>query len=189
MKSLSVKLGVVLFVIELVIFGNIEVWGADWKYWYEEITETFDDYANLMGKCKFKRMNYYDRESIARPERHIVKVWTKSVDEIDPKSQREVNEYLKKKHEKLEKEAKTDLEKKLFGQTVADDYIYAWRYYKKYEMNLYEFNCLERTYWVLENSAYDKGGALLNLDLKPFKRKLNIIPESVIEKLYKKVCR
>src|SRR5512139_3532541 len=31
MKSLSVKLGVILFVIGLAIFGNIEVWGADWK--------------------------------------------------------------------------------------------------------------------------------------------------------------
>ncbi len=31
MKSLSVKLGVVLFIVGLIIFGNIEVWGADWK--------------------------------------------------------------------------------------------------------------------------------------------------------------
>ena len=29
MKSLSVKLGVIL--IGLAIFGNAEVWGADWK--------------------------------------------------------------------------------------------------------------------------------------------------------------
>ncbi len=31
MNSLSVRLGVILFIIGLVIFGNIEVWGADWK--------------------------------------------------------------------------------------------------------------------------------------------------------------
>ena len=31
MKSLSVKLGVVLFIIGLIIFSNVEVWGADWK--------------------------------------------------------------------------------------------------------------------------------------------------------------
>jgi len=31
MKSLWVKLGVILFIIGLTIFGNMEVWGADWK--------------------------------------------------------------------------------------------------------------------------------------------------------------
>jgi len=31
MKSLSVKLGVMLVIIGLAIFGNIEAWGADWK--------------------------------------------------------------------------------------------------------------------------------------------------------------
>jgi hypothetical protein len=31
MKSLLVKLGVTLFVIEFAIFSNIEVWAADWK--------------------------------------------------------------------------------------------------------------------------------------------------------------
>ena len=30
-KSLSGKLGVILFIIGLTILGNIEVWGADWK--------------------------------------------------------------------------------------------------------------------------------------------------------------
>jgi len=31
MKLLSVKLGVIVFIIGLTIFGSIEVWGADWK--------------------------------------------------------------------------------------------------------------------------------------------------------------
>jgi len=38
MKSLSAKLGVVLFITGLAIFGNIEVWGAEcaWVLWEKE---------------------------------------------------------------------------------------------------------------------------------------------------------
>lgn len=58
MKSLSVKLGVVL--IGLAIFSCAEVWGADWKQWTR-----FGD--------------YYDVESITHPSKNIVRVWTKHV--------------------------------------------------------------------------------------------------------------
>jgi len=32
MKSLSVKLGVILAVVGLALFGYADVWGEDWKY-------------------------------------------------------------------------------------------------------------------------------------------------------------
>ena len=59
MKSLSVKLGVIL--IGLAIFTYAEVWGADWKFynsnqWY---------------------LGYYDAQSITRPSKNIVRVWVK----------------------------------------------------------------------------------------------------------------
>jgi len=57
MKSLSVKLGVIL--IGLAIFGYTEVWGADWKLF---VTDT-------------KTIGYFDAESITRPSKDIVKVW------------------------------------------------------------------------------------------------------------------
>jgi hypothetical protein len=42
MKSLSVKIRVVLFLIGLAIFGNIEVWGADWKLVEDSKTSSSD---------------------------------------------------------------------------------------------------------------------------------------------------
>jgi hypothetical protein len=61
MKSLSGKLGVVLFVIGLAIFGNAEVWGVDWTY----LGETRD------GEY------FYDTQTIFRASRHIVRAWQK----------------------------------------------------------------------------------------------------------------
>jgi hypothetical protein len=58
MKSLLVKFGVI-FIIGLAIFGNAEVWGADWKL--------FGDYDNYLI--------YYDAQSITRPSKNIVRVW------------------------------------------------------------------------------------------------------------------
>ncbi len=60
MKSLSVKLGVIL--IGLAIFGYAEVWGADWKFY---------------GGCEFF-LGYYDAQSITRPSKNIVRVWERS---------------------------------------------------------------------------------------------------------------
>jgi len=60
MKSLSVRLGVLF--IGFLILGNAEVWGADWKYY---------------GECDLS-IHYYDSESISRPSKNIVIVWTKS---------------------------------------------------------------------------------------------------------------
>ena len=61
MKSLSVKLGVIL--IGLVIFTYVEVWGEDWKY----IGETQGG------------VHYYDPTSITCPSKNIVRIWTKFV--------------------------------------------------------------------------------------------------------------
>jgi hypothetical protein len=60
MKSLSVKLGVIL--IGLLILGNAEVWGADWKLYV----------TNELYWA------YYDAQSITRPSKNIVRVWTKN---------------------------------------------------------------------------------------------------------------
>jgi hypothetical protein len=57
MKSLSVKLGVVL--VGLTIFGYAEVWGADWKEWI---------------RISDKSIYYYDTESITHPSKNIASV-------------------------------------------------------------------------------------------------------------------
>ena len=65
MKSLSVKVGVVLFIFGLIILGNIEVWGADWRVYGEP--------ASDIG------VYYYDADSISSPSKNIVRVWEKVV--------------------------------------------------------------------------------------------------------------
>ena len=61
MKSLSVKLGVILVAIGLITVSNIEVWGADWKF---------------VGKNSDYSL-YYDAQSITRPAKNIVRAWQK----------------------------------------------------------------------------------------------------------------
>ena len=74
MKSLLGKLGVIL--IGLAIFGNAEVWGAEWVF--------VGDYYNF-------RL-YYDAQSISRPSKDIVQITAKS----------EESEEYKKQHRHLE---------------------------------------------------------------------------------------
>ena len=59
MKSLSVKLGVIL--IGLAIFGYAEAWGADWKLYF----------------VHEKLLAYYDAQSINHPSKNIIRVWTR----------------------------------------------------------------------------------------------------------------
>jgi hypothetical protein len=62
MKSLSVKLGVVL-VIGLAIFSYAEAWGADWK---------------LFKKTEDAKF-YYDKKDVIHLTQKIVNVWIKQV--------------------------------------------------------------------------------------------------------------
>ena len=63
MKSLSVKLGVMLAVFGLTIFGYAEVWGADWKSIGSD-----DDFSY-----------FYDSASITYPSKNIGRLWTKII--------------------------------------------------------------------------------------------------------------
>jgi hypothetical protein len=70
MKSLPVKLGVIL--IGLAIFGNAEVWGADWRQrwlgadWKLYGSSSPGDY-------------YYDKKGITSSSKKNIKLWTKVV--------------------------------------------------------------------------------------------------------------
>jgi hypothetical protein len=67
MKFLSVRLGVLF--IGLLILGNVEVWGADWKYFATGVDGTF---------------YWYDAQGVTYHPNRIVQVWIKKVkaDEI-----------------------------------------------------------------------------------------------------------
>ena len=61
MKSSSVRLGVILFIIGLIIFSNIEIWGADWKL-FRNTEETIE---------------FYDTQSVSFSSENILKVHVK----------------------------------------------------------------------------------------------------------------
>jgi hypothetical protein len=63
MKLLPVKLGFIPVVIGLIIFGNVEAWGADWKPYSWSETGIY----------------YYDTESIIRPSKNIVRLKSKDI--------------------------------------------------------------------------------------------------------------
>ena len=60
MKTVSVKLGVILFIIGLTIFGTIEGRGADWKLFDKSAAGSW----------------YYDAGGLTRLSQDIVRVWT-----------------------------------------------------------------------------------------------------------------
>ena len=62
-KSLSVKLGVMLFVIGPAVFGNAKVWAADWRLYASDN----------------KAIRYYDGQGITSPSKNIVRVSNKII--------------------------------------------------------------------------------------------------------------
>jgi hypothetical protein len=68
MKSLLGKLGVIL--IGLTIFGYAEVWGADWKLFFEVKADEWPS-----------SKHYYDTESIVKTPQGYIRVWWKTISE------------------------------------------------------------------------------------------------------------
>jgi hypothetical protein len=76
MKSLSVKLGVIL--IGLAIFTYGEAWGADWKFF--QVTKSTEEVGGLPV---YGNIHFYDATSVVYPSKNIVQVptvqvWTKT---------------------------------------------------------------------------------------------------------------
>lgn len=66
MKSLSVKLGIVLLAIGLIL-GYAEVWGTNWKL--------FAEYNLVDGYLAYSAKLYYETESIVRTKDGHIRVW------------------------------------------------------------------------------------------------------------------
>jgi hypothetical protein len=86
MKSLSVKLGLILFIIGIAIFGNIEAWGADWKklasyaegnYYYDikSIYSSADGNLRVLGKWVFSEKARIDNLRTYGKEQENVTHW------------------------------------------------------------------------------------------------------------------
>ena len=84
MKTVSVKLGVILFIIGLTIFGTIEAWGADWKLFDVSTAGTW----------------YYDAEGLTRLSQDIVRVRT--IREFTDKGVREMVKKFGKQYKNID---------------------------------------------------------------------------------------
>ncbi len=139
--SLLPKLGVIL--IGLAILGHTEVWAADWKQW------------TFFG-------DYYDVESITRPSKNIVRVWTKHVFP----------------EEAVRKRLKNG------GKIAGDEDVLDC------QLTLYEIDCAQRMARELSVSTYSMTGKFLpaysDVVLKNW---FLIEPESMAEVLLKAVCK
>jgi hypothetical protein len=62
MKSILSKLGTILGIIGLVLFGHMEGWGVDWRYY------------GTNGDGSY----FYDTESMTRLSKNLVEVWVQS---------------------------------------------------------------------------------------------------------------
>jgi hypothetical protein len=84
MKTSSVKLGVIFFIIGLTIFGTIGAWGADWKLFDWSVSGSW----------------YYDAESLSRSSPDIVRVWT--IRKFTDKGVREMVKNFGKQYENID---------------------------------------------------------------------------------------
>jgi len=149
MKSLSVKLGVIL--IGLAIFTHAQAWGEDWEKYAE----------NEKIHCCYdaESVTHFDGGSLSQPSKDIIRVWVKF-------------EY-------------TDI-----GLT---DPVLVKKFKKKInELDnsklLYEINCVDRKYRILESMYYSKDGSVLRMNSIPSSWK-HIIRESLNDALCKAVCK
>ncbi len=149
MKSLSVKLGVIL--IGLAIFTHAQAWGEDWKKYAED--------GKILCCYDAESLTHYDGESLSQLSKNIIKVWVKfeytDIGLTDP--------VLVKK----------------FGKRI-----------NKLDNSkaLYEINCVERKYRILESMFYSKDGSVLNKKSIP-SNWAYILRESLNGALYKAVCK
>ena len=142
MKSLLGKLGVIL--IGLAIFGNAEVWGADWSLY------------GIAGNGTFE--GFYDAESIMMLSKNIVRVADKKV--YTEKGVVELVENYGKKYENV-----------------------------SHSIVLWEINCEMKMVYMLSLTYYSKGGEILFSQNYDDNKWIFIPLESMIELLFKAVCK
>jgi hypothetical protein len=175
MKSLSVKLGVILFIIGPAIFGYAEVRGSDWTYYAD---------TGIKGD-----VYYYDKESITFPSEGVVRVLERVIRDED----------LKKAFEEKKEAVQKFIEGKVSGKkTISKEE--SEKIYEEWQKEflrdlviaekrmLIELKCGDNAFRLISGVEYDeKGNAIRGLSGSPSEW-LQIIPKTPIEGLYKIVC-
>jgi hypothetical protein len=172
MKSISVKLGVILLIVGLV-FGHVEVWGVDWCHY-----GTSD-----MGQF------YYDKDSLTYLPEGVVRVWERVIKDED----------LKKAFEEKKDATQKFIEGKVSGKKALSkeqsEILYE-QWQKEFlrdlvipeKRMLIGLKCGEKMFRLISGVEYDeKGNAKKGFSaLQP--EWLRIVPEALTEGLYNLVC-
>jgi hypothetical protein len=175
MKLLAIKSGVVLAIIGVIIFGNLEVGAADWTYYAD--TGTKGD------------VYYYDKESITFLPEGVVRVRERVIKDED------LRKAFEEKKEAVEKFIERRVSgKKAISKEESDKIYEEWQ--KEFLRDLViaekrvqiESKCGDKKFRLISGVEYDgKGNAIRGLSGSPSDW-LQIIPETPIERLYKILC-
>jgi hypothetical protein len=158
MKSLSVKLGVIL--IGLALFPYAEVWGADWKFIGGSVLQAGSQLKGETNIC------YCDPASVEYLSNGNIRVWIKAI------SPSEHNNKIIEKKEVIEKAAQKVVDKYippyvlLHPETTFNDYvnIIGWEEaandaeIKPRARVFYEVNCRDKMIRTLSVTTYNDAG-------------------------------
>jgi hypothetical protein len=175
MNLLPIKSGVILAVIGVTIFGNIEVWGVDWTYYAD---------TGIKGD-----VYYYDKESITSLPEGVVRVRERVIKDED----------LKKAFEEKKGAVQKFIERRVSGKKAISkeesEQIYE-ECQKEFLRDLViagkriqiELKCGDKMFRLISGVEYDeKGNAIRGISGSPSEW-LQIIPETPIENLHKILC-
>jgi hypothetical protein len=148
MKPISFRLGAILFIIGLFIFGYAEVGGADWVFLAAESDGT---------------LWWFDSQGVTVHPNKVIRLWVKKVKD------KEILEMIKSEG----KIKPFELEKKVSERA--------------YERSLMEIDCIKKTFNNLQIFNYGSEGVLKSAVAESNIK--SIPPESVVETIYKTICK
>jgi hypothetical protein len=172
MKSVWVKLGIVLLFIGLVS-GDVEVWGVDWCHYGTSDMEQF----------------YYDKDSLTYLPDGVVRVWERVIKDED----------LKKAFEEKKEATQEFIEGKVSGKKALSKEQTAMLYeqwQKEFlrdlviseKRMLIELKCGEKMFRLTSGVEYDEKGNAKKGFSASQPEWLPVVPEAPIEGLYHLLC-
>ena len=195
-RSKWTKFRVILAIVGLSVLASSDGWAEEWVLYAgsspveDEQSGLIDWYAsNKLKPASETRAtvhHYYDRESVASnsPVGGVIfRVWEKSVTQGEIRTYDETIEEIEKEEEKKLKRRTTILD-------MARVFPIAVKRAAKEIATLYEINCENGEFYVLEVNTYDKTGQRmtrkLNMDTASW---ATVHPGTVMELLSKEVCK
>lgn len=174
MKFIRVKLGGIFFIIGLILLGNIEAWGADWRYY-----GTTDDVGQF----------FYDKDSIIFVTEGVVRLWERVIRDED----------LKKAIEEKKEAIQKFIERKVSGrkdvpkeevEKIYEEWQKAFlRDLTIREKRMFiELKCRDKMFRLISGIEYDAKGNVEKILSTPQAEWLPIATETPIEGLYKIIC-